>query len=160
MEAGIEDKERRTMPKHKKAFRKKDGTTPKNPSRRKFVNQAFTLSMGAALSSFLPRLKAIPLAAAGSCTLTPAANELVNPGEIVSDHASHLLKAVMLVKDEKRTVPNFPNPYTLRAYLGYKGHVVDPKNLVTNPKVYRPGPTFRDEGGDTLQIALLNHISP
>ena len=148
------------MSKHKKAFRKKDGTTPKNPSRRKFVNQAFTLSMGAALSSFLPRLKAIPLAAAGSCTLTPAANELVNPGEIVSDHASHLLKAVMLVKDEKRTVPNFPNPYTLRAYMGYKGHVVDPKNLVTNPKVYSPGPTFRAEVGDTLQIALLNHISP
>ena len=37
------------MSKHKRAFRKKDGTVPKNPSRRKFVNQAFTLSMGAAL---------------------------------------------------------------------------------------------------------------
>ncbi len=156
MEAGIEDKERRTMSKHKKAFRKKDGTL-KNPSRRKFVNQAFTLSMGAALSNFLPRLN---LSAVASCNVTPAANELKNPGEIVSDPATKLLKAVMRVKDESRTVPGFPNPYTLRAYLGYKGHVVDPKNLVTNPKVYGPGPTLRAEVGDTLQIALLNHISP
>src|SRR5205807_9249903 len=99
MEAGVEDKERRTMSKHKKAVRKKDGTTPNNPSRRKFVNQAFTLSMGAALSSFLPRLRAIPLQAGGSCKLALASNELVNPGEIVSDHATKLLKATMLVRD-------------------------------------------------------------
>ena len=131
------------MSKHKKAFRKKDGTTPKNPSRRKFVNQAFTLSMGAALSSFLPRLKAIPLAAAGSCTLTPAANELVNPGEIVSDHASHLLKAVMLVKDEKQDTGSAPR---VRSYF--------PEALYVNPEIITDG-----DGRASISIPLADSIT-
>lgn len=139
----------------------------KNPTsydRRRFLNQALAASAGIAMSGLLPHLKAAPLAPAAppagcipSNLLAP--NELLNPGEITS--VGTTLKSVLVVHDEKRTVPGIPGKsFELRAYAGYSGTKIDPAKLVTKTGVYYPGPTFRAKVGDTIQIALLNHINP
>ncbi|HET6844633.1 MAG TPA: multicopper oxidase domain-containing protein, partial [Candidatus Angelobacter sp.] len=50
--------------------------------------------------------------------------------------------------------------FKLRAYEGYKGTKVDKSQLVTKSGVFGPGPTFRAHVGDTIQIAMLNHVDP
>jgi hypothetical protein len=144
---------------------KKDGETiqnhqgPESGERRRFINQALAASAGIAISRIFPHLKTASVYASSGCapsTLPP--NELVNPGEIVSN-SKGVLQSVMVVKGEERTVPTVAGKYMLRAYEGYRGFKIDPKERVTKPGVYGPGPTFRASVGDTIQIALLNHIS-
>jgi len=132
---------------------------PKSGGRRQFMNQALAASAGIAISRFLPYLKTAPVYASSGCAPTPLPpNELVNPGEIVSNSAG-VLQSVMVVKGEERTVPTVSGKYMLRSYEGYRGFKIDPAQRVTKPGVYGPGPTFRASVGDTIQIALLNHIS-
>jgi FtsP/CotA-like multicopper oxidase with cupredoxin domain len=138
---------------------------PTRYDRRRFLNQALAASAGIAMSRLVPHLKAAPLKAAPllpvpGCTPSPlAANELVNPGEITS--VGTILRSVLVVKDEQRKVPAIPGKsFMLRAYEGYSGTKIDPTKRVTKPGVYGPGPTFRAKVGDTIQIALLNHINP
>src|SRR5215470_13043739 len=134
---------------------------PTSYDRRRFLNQALAASAGIAMSGLVPHLKAAPLAPVPGC-IPPnllAPNELVNPGEITS--VGTVLRSVLVVKDEKRTVPGIlGKSFTLRAYEGYSGTHIDPAKRVTKPGVYGPGPTFRAKVGDTIQIALLNHINP
>ncbi len=161
---------------------------PQDPGRRQFINQALVVSGGIAMSSLLPRsLNALPVeanaasaevnalpaeAAAAACTPI-LGKELVNPGVIPSGKDG-ILHAVVRLRAEDRLVSyldvNSPNPpttppavcgsYKLRAYEGYKGTKVDPSQLVTKPGVYGPGPTFSANVGDTIQIAMLNHVDP
>jgi FtsP/CotA-like multicopper oxidase with cupredoxin domain len=156
---------------------------PQDPGRRQFINQALVVSGGVAMSSLLPRpLHAIPAeantvpveAALASCTPTVGA-ELVNPG-VIHSGGDGVLHAVLRLHAEDRVVSyldvnsSSPNPppipapacgsYKLRAYEGYQGTKIDPSQRVTTPGVYGPGPTFSASVGDTIQIALLNHISP
>ena len=143
-----------------------------DPGRRQFVGQALAASAAVALSRMVPELKAEPSAAPLPATCPPVSGqELVNPGEITSG-ANGVLQAVMRVHAEQRQVSymdvigNAKNPqpacgsYLLRAYEGYAGTKIDKSKMVTKPGVYGPGPTFRANVGDTLEIALLNHIDP
>lgn len=134
---------------------------PQSYERRRFLNQALAASAGIAMSGLLPHLKAAPLSPPAGCIpanlLSP--NELLNPGEITS--VGTTLHSVLVVHDEKRTVPGIPGKtFELRAYAGYSGNKIDPTKLVTKTGVFYPGPTFRAKVGDTIQIALLNHINP
>ncbi len=132
---------------------------PNSGGRRRFINQALAASAGIAISRFLPHLKTASVYASSGCAPSPLPpNELVNPGEIVSN-GKGVLQSVLVVKGEERTVPTVAGKYMLRAYEGYRGFKIDPKERVTKPGVYGPGPTFRASVGDTIQIALLNHIS-
>ena len=132
---------------------------PNSGGRRRFINQALAASAGIAISRFLPHLKTASVYASSGCAPSPLPpNELVNPGEIVSN-GKGVLQSVLVVKGEERTVPTVAGNYMLRAYEGYRGFKIDPKERVTKPGVYGPGPTFRASVGDTIQIALLNHIS-
>jgi FtsP/CotA-like multicopper oxidase with cupredoxin domain len=142
----------------KRAKRAKNQENPTSSDRRRFLNQALAASAGVAISRLMPHLYALPLPP--GCTPSPlAANELVNPGEITS--VGTTLRSVLVVHDEKRTVPTLTGQtFTLRAYEGYSGNKIDPAKRVTKPGVYGPGPTFRAKVGDTIQIALLNHINP
>ena len=142
----------------KETKRAKNQENPTSYDRRRFLNQALAASAGIAISRLMPHLYALPLPP--GCSPSPlAANELLNPGEIPS--VGTTLRSVLVVQDEKRTVPGIPGKsFTLRAYEGYKGNRIDPSQRVTKPGVYGPGPTFRAKVGDTIQIALLNHINP
>lgn len=145
---------------------------PQDASRRQFLNQALAASAGVALSGLFPHLEAATIPNA-SQQCTPIYNqELVNPGEIPAG-PDGVLHGVIRVHGEDRLVsyldvngsnPNTPakvcGTFKLRAYEGYKGTKIDKSQLVTKPGVYGPGPTFRAKVGDTLQIALLNHIDP
>lgn len=142
---------------------------PGDASRREFVQQALLVTAGAALTGFIPQLKTV-LAEGAACTPNVGL-EVTNPGEIRSG-SNGLLQAVLRVRGENRQVsyldvigqPSNPQPtcgsFLLRAYEGYSGTKVDKAKLVTKPGVYGPGPTFRASVGDTIQIALLNHVDP
>ncbi len=130
---------------------------PENGGRRRFMNQTLAASAGIAVSRFLPFNVPSLYASAAPCPTSP--NELVNPGEIPSN-GQGLLQSVVVAKNEERTVPTVSGKYMLRAYEGYRGTKIDPKQKVTKTGVYNPGPTFRANVGDTIQIALLNHIDP
>ncbi|HEY6250270.1 MAG TPA: multicopper oxidase domain-containing protein [Candidatus Angelobacter sp.] len=156
---------------------------PTDPSRRQFMNQALAVSAGVALSGLVPHLKSAPLAPASlspiplqgaGCTVV-IGQELQNPGQITpqSSQGDHkLLQAVLRVHGEDRQVSyldvngtagtNAPtcNTLKLRAYEGFSGTTTDPAHRVTKVGVFNPGPTFRAAVGDTLQVAVLNHISP
>lgn len=141
--------------------KKENHENPTSSDRRRFLNQALAASAGIAISRLMPHLHAIPLAPLPpGCSPSPLApNELLNPGEITS--VGTTLRSVVVVHDEKRTVPGIPGKsFVLRAYEGYSGNRIDPTKRVTKPGVYGPGPTFRAKVGDTIQIALLNHINP
>lgn len=146
--------------KKEKQKRAKKRGNPTSYDRRRFLNQALAASAGIAVSRLAPRLMATPLPLLPGCSPSPLSpSELVNPGEITS--VGTLLQSVLVVKDEKRTVPAIPGKsFMLRAYEGYKGFQVDPTKRVTKPGVYGPGPTYRAKLGDTIQIALLNHVNP
>lgn len=158
--------------------------SPTDPSRRQFMNQALAVSAGVALSGLVPHLKSAPLSPAplsptllqgAGCTVV-LGQELANPGHITSqetvgDHK--ILHAVLRIHAEDRLVsyldvnsaptpPNTPvcGSFKLRAYEGFSGTTTDPAHRVTKVGVFYPGPTFRAAVGDTLQVAVLNHISP
>lgn len=153
--------------------------TPTDPSRRQFMNQALAVSAGVALSGLVPHLKSAPLKPA---TLTPLqgagcpveiGQELENPGQIPpkGKEGEDLVQAVLRVHAEDRKVSyldvngtpptNAPacGTFKLRAYEGFNGTTTNTPP-VTKQGVYNPGPTFRVKVGATLQVALLNQISP
>jgi FtsP/CotA-like multicopper oxidase with cupredoxin domain len=161
---------------------------PQDPGRRQFINQALVVSGGIAMSGLIPRslsalpvdanafsaeMNALPAEAASAACTAVLGKELVNPGVIPSG-SDGVLHAVLRLHAEDRLVSyldvNSPNPptippavcgsYKLRAYEGYKGTKVDPSQLVTKPGVYGPGPTFNANVGDTIRIAMLNHVNP
>src|SRR5216684_810590 len=147
---------------------------PQDPGRRQFINQALAVSGGIALSGLIPyEVKALASQVTPPSCTPILGTELMNPGEIPSG-ADGVLHSVLRVHAEDRlvsyldvNVPNPPNPpnaacgtFKLRAYEGYKGTKVDKSHLVTKSGVFSPGPTFRASVGDTIQIALLNHIDP
>src|SRR5258707_7013525 len=127
---------------------------PNSGGRRRFINQALAASAGIAISRFLPHLKTASVYASSGCAPSPfPPNELVNPGEIVSN-GKGVLQSVLVVKGEERTVPTVTGKYMLRAYEGYRGFKIDPKERVTKPGVYGPGPTFRASVGDRKSTRL------
>ncbi len=105
--------------------------------------------------------------------------ELVNPGELTS--SGGFLQGLIDVAVENRSVtymvpgpkvscptPNTPvqnsnyvcGYHKLRAYRGYRGFSLDPKNSVTPVGVAYPGPTLRASVGDTIDLIMLNRIDP
>jgi FtsP/CotA-like multicopper oxidase with cupredoxin domain len=150
-----------------------ENNAPTDPSRRQFMNKALTLSATVALSGLVPHLKSAPLQGAACTPVT--GQELENPGHITPQVTSgdhKVLQAVLRVTSENRKVsyldvngtPATGNPtcgsFMLRAYEGFSGTTTDPKNRVTKSGEFNPGPTFRAAVGDTLQVAVLNHINP
>src|SRR6476660_4906994 len=101
----------------KRAKKAKNQENPTGCDRRRFLNQALAASAGIAISRLMPHLYAYPLAPLPpGCSPSPLApNELLNPGEITS--VGTTLRSVLVVHDEKRTVPGIPGKsFTLRAY--------------------------------------------
>jgi FtsP/CotA-like multicopper oxidase with cupredoxin domain len=162
---------------------------PQDASRRQFINQALVVSGGMAMSSLFPHsvnaipteanavpvgVNALPAEAPAGCTAI-VGKELLNPGEISSGkdgvlhavlrlHAEDRLVSYLDVNSSAQNPPPIPpavcGTYKLRAYEGYKGTKVDPSQMVTKSGVYGPGPTFSANVGDTIQIAMLNHVDP
>ena len=154
----------------------------KNPSeatqdsRRGFLNRAVA---SAVLGRLLARRAAEAQTSGRACLVQcledpvkPGTNcglELVNPPEIASG-GDGMLHAILRVHKEDRSVPSLDTTTTppragcqvlpLRAMEGYKGTKMVESARVTTPGKAAPGPTFRAAVGDTVQIALLNHIGP
>jgi len=95
--------------------------------------------------------------------------ELTFPGEIVSNKATKMLQGVIELRQETRTFIDFRKaadcPYictsrVLRAYHGYRGFSLDPKDRVTPTGIAAGGPTLRAAVGDTVQLIFFNRIDP
>lgn len=145
-------------------------------SRRGFLSRALA---SVTLSRFFARRAAEAQTSGRACLvqcfdnpLKPGVNcglELVNPPEIASG-SDGMLHAILRVHREDRSVPSLDTTTTppragcqilpLRAMEGYKGLKMVESARVTTPGKAAPGPTFRAAVGDTVQIALLNHIGP
>ncbi len=98
---------------------------------------------------------------------TVMGQELTAPGEIPSG-SDHVLRGVIDVREENRTFIDYrttttPTTYTctkrlLRAYHGYRGFSLDPKDRVTPTGIATGGPTLRAAVGDKVEVILFNHI--
>jgi len=159
------------------------GSAPET-GRRSFVGKvvaaASALALGRVLDSPLVEAATDAKICVASC-VAPAAPggtncglDLEPVGEITS--SGGVLQGLVIVEAENRSLPylnlGFPLTYdcrivTLRAYKAYQGFREDPANLRTKAPVQtpagltrlsRPGPTFRAQVGDLIQILFLNRI--
>ena len=158
--------------------------SPAEASRRRFVGKALAAASALVAGKVLdsPTLDAAGDAkiCVTSCVApaTPGGTncglDLEAVGEIKS--SGGVLRSLLICAAENRSVPyvnlGFPVTYdcritTLRAYQGYQGFDPNPANLRTKApvmtpagltRVSRPGPTFRSEVGDLIQILFLNRI--
>ncbi|MBM3738093.1 MAG: hypothetical protein FJW39_20110 [Acidobacteria bacterium] len=137
-----------------------DTTTP---SRRDFLMKAVAAAMAAPLGSQTPNT-CVAQCVAPPGTGTNCGLGLVPVGEIRSKNG--VLRAVLGLKAERRSVPYWNagadsfdcRVLRLRAYEAWEGFSLDPNNLKTKAGVAWPGPTFRAEVGDLVQILFLNRI--
>jgi FtsP/CotA-like multicopper oxidase with cupredoxin domain len=92
------------------------------------------------------------LAAQNACTASPA---LVDVGQIASQNGK--LQAVMMVKNENRTIPGQSQPTMLRYFAGY--NPADPsQKWPLTAGATSPGPTLRAEVGDVVNISLFDQV--
>ncbi len=137
------------------------------PSRRDFMRLAFAAGSGLVLSPLL----SLEAQVAGAFCAGVTGKELVNPGEIKSDGG--FLRGVIDLGVEARNITYYqPSTSaaagarggyvcfkpTLRAYQGYQGWNLDPKNRVTISGTSGPGPTLRAKVGDKVQLIFLNRV--
>ena len=125
------------------------------------------MRMIAAASALL--VVSIAVAQPAPTCATSMNQELTFPGEIVSNKTTKMLQGVIELREENRTFIDFkkaaPGSYActsrvLRAYHGYRGFNLDPKNRVTPTGIAAGGPTLRAAVGDTVQLIFLNRIDP
>lgn len=138
-------------------------------NRRDFIRLALAAGSGVALWPFLSPLEA---QVAGAFCAGITGKELVNPGEIVG--SGGFLRGLIDLGVEARSVtyyqpstvqktPPAAGGYvcvkpTLRAYQGYQGWSLDPKNRVTVVGTSGPGPTLRAKVGDKVELIFLNRV--
>jgi FtsP/CotA-like multicopper oxidase with cupredoxin domain len=135
-------------------------TSNTGTGRREFLGLALTAASGLALAQLFPwRVDAQQIGVL--CAAKPG-GELVNPGEIKS--VKGLLQGLIDLQVETRNITYYNNgiyacdKHTLRAYQGYKGFNIDPKNRVTLVGKASPGPTLRAAVGDKVELIFLNRI--
>ena len=131
-----------------------------SPGRREFLGFALTAASGLALAHLFPwRVEAQQ--AGVLCAAKPGA-ELMNPGEIKS--AKGRLQGLIDLQVETRNITYYNNgiyacdKHTLRAYQGYQGFNMDPRNRVTQVGIASPGPTLRAAVGERVELIFLNRI--
>jgi FtsP/CotA-like multicopper oxidase with cupredoxin domain len=133
--------------------------TENAPSRREFIGR----SIAAAVSSFLLPNFLLKKAAAQAACVPTSGEELKAIGAIFRGDDG-VLRATMKLQEELRQTVYYANnifqceQHWLRTYHGYRGFSLDEKDQVTNPKIASPGPTFRCQLGDTVDIIFLNRI--
>lgn len=130
------------------------------PSRRDFLGLTIAAGSGAML---WPIFSPLIAQEKGVFCVAITGKDLVNPGEIVSSNG--VLKGLIDLVVDKRSITYYQGnggyvcfQPTLRAYQGYKGWNVDPKNRVTSLGISGPGPTLRAAVGDKIQLIFLNRI--
>ena len=138
------------------------------PNRREFIRLA--LAAGSGLAIF-PMFSSLEAQVAGAFCAGITGKELVNPGEIVS--SGGFLRGLVDLGVEARNVTYYqPSTSaaagakggyvcvkpTLRAYQGYQGWSLDPKNRVTTIGTSGPGPTLRARVGDKVELIFLNRV--
>jgi FtsP/CotA-like multicopper oxidase with cupredoxin domain len=133
-------------------------------ARRKFMGQALAVTSGIALSELLPS-SLLKAASQATCPTSPPA-ALVPVTEITRN--GNKLQAVMQVINGTRAVPTSTTATTPAMLRYYKGHNPDPAKSSESwpPPDFRgkpgppgPGPTFRCEIGDIVQITFLNQVN-
>jgi FtsP/CotA-like multicopper oxidase with cupredoxin domain len=136
-------------------------------SRRDFISLALAAGSGLALSPLL----SLEAQVAGALCAGISGKELLSLGEIVSNGG--FLRGVIDLGVEARSITYYqPSTSaaagakggyvclkpTLRAYQGYQGWNIDPKNRVTVVGTSGPGPTLRAKVGDKMQLIFLNRV--
>ena len=136
-------------------------------SRREFIRLALAAGSAVAVLPF----SELEAQVAGAFCAGITGKELVNPGEIVS--SGGFLRGLIDLGVEARnityyqpssaTTPNARGGYvcvkpTLRAYQGYQGWSLDPKNRVTLTGTSGPGPTLRARVGEKIELIFLNRV--
>src|SRR6266851_2018909 len=122
--------------------------SPEPNSRRNFLRAALGVTAGLSVAELLPRPQA----------QTPAP---FNTPELV--HQDGTLRAVIQMKEAKRSYPNGPardrGPY-LRMFQGwYPAANGKPAGKpVIDPNVAGPGPTLRGKVGGNVEIMFLNQV--
>jgi len=125
-------------------------------NRREFLGLAFTAASGALLWPVIGRAQS-----SDSCPAV-VSPDLMKVGEITSKGG--VLKGVIDVVAERRSITYYDSPiykcdfHILRAYHGYQGWSLDPKNRVTQVGVASPGPTLRLAIGESIELMFLNRI--
>lgn len=123
-------------------------------ARRRFLRQALAVTSGIALSELIPSQL---VGASPQTTCTPGPT-LVNIVPITSKDKK--LQAVLKMLNTTRTVPTKTGNQQrmLRYFSGY--NTTNPnEKWPTTPSAVSPGPTFRCEIGDSVQITLLNQVN-
>jgi FtsP/CotA-like multicopper oxidase with cupredoxin domain len=128
-------------------------------SRRDFIRLAIAAGSGLALAP----LFSLDGQVAGAFCAGVTGKELMPIGEIVSNGG--FLRGLIDLGVEARNVTYYQanggyvcfKP-TLRAYQGYQGWSLDPKNRVTTSGVSAPGPTLRAKVGDKVELIFLNRV--
>lgn len=134
-------------------------------SRRDFLGLTIAAGTGALLwPMFAPTAEA---QRAGAFCRGITGEALVNPGEIVRDKTNKVLRGLIDLVVEQRDITYYQGSGgyvcfrpTLRAYRGYQGWNLDPKNRVTRTGISGPGPTLRARVGDKIELIFLNRINP
>jgi len=138
-------------------------------SRREFLGLALAASTGAILWPIFSEAQQQGVVCAGKTDM-----DLAKLGEIHS--VDGYLRGVIDLKVDTRQVTyynanptgaaqaNYNGGYlcykpTLRTYVGYQGHNVDPANRVTPLGVTAPGPVLKAKVGDKIELIFLNRIN-
>jgi FtsP/CotA-like multicopper oxidase with cupredoxin domain len=136
-------------------------TPDRGAGRRAFLGFALAGGTGLAIAHLFP-WRAEAQQPGVLCVAKPGP-ELMTPGEIKS--VKGLLQGLIDLQVETRSITYYNNgiyvcdKHTLRAYQGYQGFNMDPKNRVTMVGVASPGPTLRAAVGDTVELIFLNRIN-
>jgi len=125
--------------------------------RRKFLRQALVATSGVALAGrwngFLPS-SLVEAALQTKPVCPPASPAFIPVNEITSNGGR--LRAMLMVEGGSRIVPGSDKPLVLRFYAGRSLDNKDQKWPVSANA--GPGPTFRCEVGDSVQIMFLNRV--
>lgn len=130
-------------------------TEIEQPSRREFLSQTLTAASGLAISG---ALAATPVEAQ---TPTPPKTPTCAPSQNLTTVGSlrsnqNVLQAVLKVKNEARAVLDPNDKIMLRYFEGtYRNKT---GKWPVKSGVIAPGPTFRAELGDSVQITFLNQV--
>src|SRR5215813_1166013 len=125
--------------------------------RRKFLRQALVATSGVALAGSWKEFFPSSLVDASVQTppvCPPASPAFIPVNEITS--SGHRLRAVLSVMGGPRIVPGSDKQRILRFYSGHS--VLDPNQKWPVSANAGPGPTFRCEVGDSIQIMFLNRV--
>src|ERR1041385_2712662 len=131
------------------------------PGRRQFLGFAIAAGSGAVLwPIFAPIAEAQK---SGVFCAATTGKELLPIGEIKA--AGNILRGLIDLQVETRNVTYYQGNGgyvcfrpTLRAYQGYQGWSLDPKNRVTTVGQPGPGPVLRAKVGDKIELLFLNRV--